>query len=57
MRALSLLAAAFVLAAAAFWVTMLTTPPKSDAALRSGINIQELTIKAHPNEGQPYDAF
>ena len=57
MRALSLLAAAFVLAAGAFWITMLTTPPKSEAALSSGINTQELTIKAHPNEGQPYDAF
>ena len=57
MRVLSLLAAAFVLAAGAFWVTMLTVPPKSEAALSSGINTQELTIKAHPNEGQTYDAF
>jgi hypothetical protein len=57
MRVLSLLAAAFVLAAGAFWVTMLTAPPKSEAALSAGINTQELTIKAHPNEGRPYDAF
>ena len=57
MRVLSLLAAAFVLAAGAFWVTMLTVPPKSEAALSSGINTQELTIKSHPNEGPPYDAF
>lgn len=57
MRALSLLAAAFVLAAGAFWATILLKPPKSEAAVHASINIQELTLKATPDAGQPSDAF
>lgn len=57
MRTLSLLAAAFVLAAGAFWATILLKPPKSEAAVHASMNIQELTLKATPDAGQPSDAF
>ncbi|GEP06601.1 hypothetical protein [Methylobacterium oxalidis] len=57
MRATSLFAAALVLATGAFWATMLTDPPHSTASVQPRINIQELTIKAHPEGGQQYDAF
>ncbi|MER2268659.1 hypothetical protein [Methylobacterium oxalidis] len=57
MRATSLFAAALVLATGAFWATMLTDPPQSTASVQPRINIQELTIKAHPEGGQQYDAF
>jgi len=57
MRALSLSAAAFVLAAGAFWATMLTEPPQSKAAVQPSLNIQELTLKANPVASPPYDAF
>ncbi|WP_336491250.1 hypothetical protein [Methylobacterium nigriterrae] len=57
MRTISLSAAAFVLAAGAFWAIMLTEPPQSKAAVHPSLNIQELTLKANPVASQPYDAF
>ncbi|MER2266258.1 hypothetical protein [Methylobacterium oxalidis] len=57
MRATSLFAAALVLSTGAFWATMLTDPPQSTASVQPRINIQELTVKAHPVDGQQYDAF
>lgn len=57
MRTLGLFAAAFALAAGAFWATMLTTPPKSEAAAQTRIDTRALTLKAHLEVGQPYDAF
>jgi hypothetical protein len=38
-------------------MTMLTIPPKSEAAVQSRIDTRDLTLKAHPNPGQAYDAF
>jgi hypothetical protein len=46
MRKFSLFLVAFIVAAGAFWVTMLTTPPTTEAAQPSaGINISDLTIQ------------
>jgi uncharacterized protein involved in exopolysaccharide biosynthesis len=57
MRRLGLFAAAFALATGAFWVTMLTTPPKLEAAVQTRIDTRELTLKVHLEDGQPSDAF
>ena len=57
MRKLSLLAVALALATGAFWMTMLASPPKSEAAMQMRIDTRDLTLKAHPSEGPPYDAF
>lgn len=57
MRKLGLFAAAFALATGTFWATMLTKPPKSEAAVQIRIDTRELTLKAHLEVGQPYDAF
>ena len=48
-RRLSFFAAAAVVATGAFWATMLTSPPKSEAALPQGIDITRLTSAADPN--------
>ncbi len=57
MRKIGLFAAAFALATAAFWVTMLTSPPKLEAAVQTQIDTRELTLKAHLEDGPPSDAF
>lgn len=57
MRKLSLLAVAFALATGAFWMTILTLPPKSEAAVQMRIDTRELTLKAHPSDSQMSDAF
>jgi uncharacterized protein involved in exopolysaccharide biosynthesis len=57
MRRIGLFAAAFALATGAFWVTMLTSPPKLEAAVQTRIDTRELTLKAHLEDGQPSDAF
>ena len=57
MRGLKYLAIAFVVAAGAFWTTMLTTPPKSVAGPTAGLDTKQLTLEAHSGMGQQYDAF
>ena len=57
MRKLGLFAAAFALATGAFWITMLTSPPKLEAAVQTRIDTRDLTLKAHLEDGQPSDAF
>lgn len=57
MRRLGLFAAAFALATGAFWASMLTKPPKVEAAVQTRIDTRELTLKAHLEDGQPSDAF
>lgn len=57
MRAMSIFAGAFVLAAAMFWATMLTDPPATEAAPHGKLDIREMTIKANPSTGEPYDGF
>lgn len=57
MRRLGLFAAAFALATGLFWTTMLTQPPKVEAAVQTRIDTRELTLKAHLEDGRPCDAF
>ncbi|WP_194075169.1 hypothetical protein [Methylobacterium durans] len=57
MRGIIMFAAAFVLAAGAFWATMLTAPPASKAAHYTPLDIREMTIKANPGAGERHDAF
>lgn len=57
MRKFSLFVAAFALAAGAFWTTMLTSPPQSEAASVSQIDTRELTLKSHLEVGESYDTF
>lgn len=55
MRSLITLAVAFVMAAAAFAITMLTKPPVSEARTVSRIDTYALTLNAHPADAQSYD--
>ncbi|MER2265583.1 hypothetical protein [Methylobacterium oxalidis] len=57
MRGITISAAAFVLAAGAFWATMLTYPPASKADHYAPLDIQAMTIKANPGASERYDAF
>ncbi len=57
MRRLGIFAAAFALATGVFWTTMLTKPPKVEAAVQTRIDTRELTLKAHLEESRPSDAF
>ena len=57
MRGFRVLGVAIVVAAGAFWATMLTTPPKSEARPPAGINTGLLTLDAKPSMGEQYDAF
>ena len=53
-----LFAVAFALATGAFWATMLTSPPKTEAAPpRPGINVSELTVSNDLSMADPADAF
>lgn len=55
---LKLFLAAFVVATGAFWVTMLTTPPQTEAAQPlPSININELLIESGLPLADPADAF
>ncbi len=55
MRTLGLFATAFLLATGAFWLTMLTSPPTTEAA-HAGLDIKALTGKASPPMAAGYDA-
>ncbi|SDA24057.1 hypothetical protein SAMN02799622_03274 [Methylobacterium sp. UNC378MF] len=57
MRKILMLIAAFALATGAFWVTMLTSPPRLEAKVQTRIDTRELTLKVHLEDGQPSDAF
>ncbi|GJD48603.1 hypothetical protein OPKNFCMD_1326 [Methylobacterium crusticola] len=57
MRKFSLIAAAFALATGAFWMTMLTSPPKSQAKIAAGIDTRELTLKLNLDRGATYDPY
>lgn len=57
MRKLTLFTAAFALATGAFWLTMLTAPPRSEASAQPRIDTRELTLKANPAPSLPYDPF
>ncbi len=57
MRTVKLLAVATVVAAGAFWATMLTSPPQSTARGVAGIDTKLLTLDAQPAMGQQSDAF
>ena len=57
MRGMKLFGVAFVVAAGAFWATVFTTPPKSEARPPAGINTGLLTLDAKPALGEQYDAF
>ena len=48
-RKFSLLAAAFVLATALFGVRMLTSPPVSEAALNTGVDVTQIEFNAPKN--------
>jgi hypothetical protein len=57
MRKISMFLAALGLATSVFWLTMLTTPPVSEASTQAQIDTRDLTLKAHPDGGLPCDAF
>ena len=48
-RRVSFFAAALVIATGAFWATMLTSPPKVEAAVSPGIDIARMSAAADPN--------
>ena len=48
-RRVSFFAAALVIATGAFWATMLTSPPKVEAAFTPGIDIARMSATADPN--------
>ena len=54
MRVLSLLAAAFVIAASAFWATMLIRPPTSQAQVQVPTTIQWPTFKERADSGRRF---
>ena len=55
---LKLFVAAFVVATGAFWVTMLTTPPQTEAAEPlPSINVNDLMIQSDLPLANPADAF
>ena len=53
----SLSAAAVALAIATFWATMLTSTPKSEAALPEGIDILRMSSVADPNMAKFEDNY
>jgi hypothetical protein len=57
MRKISMFLGALGLATSVFWLTMLTTPPVSEASTQAQIDTRDLTLKAHPDGGLPCDAF
>jgi hypothetical protein len=56
MRLGIMFASAFLLATALFVGSMLTSPPRTEARTAAGINVRELTIKAHLDPSDAYDA-
>ncbi len=58
MRKFTVLLVAFAGALSAFLITMVTTPPTTEAAQpRPSINISDLTIQANLPMAEPTDAF
>jgi len=57
MPKISMFLAALGLATSVFWLTMLTTPPVSEASPQTQIDTRDLTLKSHPDGGLPCDAF
>jgi hypothetical protein len=59
MRKLSLFVAAFIVATSAFWVIMLTDPPKTEAAGQSGavFSVDDIAIPKDLPTAEPADAF
>ena len=55
MYKLSVFAAAFVLATAAFWATMLTDPPKTEAGITDRFDIND-TLGNAPKDAAVQDA-
>jgi hypothetical protein len=56
MRNLGLFATAFLLATGAFWLTMLTSPPTTEAAPHLSLDTKALTLKANPPVAADCDA-
>ncbi len=56
-RATKLFGTAFAIAAAAFWVTMLTSPPKTVASMNpsAGLTVSAIAIPANLPLGGPWD--
>ena len=48
-RKFSLIAVAFVVATALFWARMLTSPPVSEAALNTGVDVTRIEFNAPKN--------
>lgn len=60
MRKLSLFIAAFIVATGAFWATMLTTPPTTEAAVQptgGGINVYDMMNGTSLPSADPADTF
>ena len=58
MRKLPLFAVALIVATGAFWVTMLTTPPQTEAAQPlPSINVNDIMIESGLLLAAPADAF
>ncbi len=58
MRKVSLFIIALIVAAGAFWATMLTTSPTTEAAQpRVTINVYDLAIQKNLRMADPADAF
>ena len=60
MRKLPLFALALIVAAGAFWVTMLTTPPITEASVQptsGGIDVYDLMTGTTLPMAEPTDAF
>ena len=58
MRKLPLFIVAFLVATGAFWATMLTTPPQTEAAQPlPSINVNDLMVRSGLPLADPSDAF
>ncbi|ACA15285.1 hypothetical protein M446_0726 [Methylobacterium sp. 4-46] len=57
MRKIGLFVAAFALATVAFWATMLTDPPRTQAKMPAGIDTTEITLRTPLPPGAGYDTF
>lgn len=58
MRKFYLFIVALIVATGAFWATMLTTPPQTEAAqVPAAMDIYDLTIRTSAPLSEPADAF
>ena len=58
MRKLPIFIVALIVATGAFWATMLTTPPKTEAAQPgASININDIIVQSGLPLAEPTDAF